>query len=149
MIRRRRTVDKKGESVLASESRSTHDSRKGQFNVNSFFAGIGGFELGFEQAGFKPTFYCEKDKFCRSVLARHWPGIENIADISSVEASRIPEAEVWTGGFPCQDVSVARGWLGRDGLKGHRSGLFYKFYSLIRVRRPKVKSNALTRPTFG
>lgn len=104
----------------------------------SFFTGIGGFDLGFERAGIEPVFQCEIDEFCRSVLERHWPKLKRYNDIRDVEASFIPEAHVWCGGFPCQDVSVARGWLGRDGLKGKNSGLFYPFVSLIRERLPKV-----------
>lgn len=104
----------------------------------SFFTGIGGFDLGFERAGIETVFQCEIDEFCRSVLERHWPKIERHNDIREVEASSIPEAQVWSGGFPCQDVSVARGWLGRDGLKGENSGLFYPFVRLIKERLPKV-----------
>ncbi len=52
--------------------------------------------------------------------------------------SSIPEADVWCGGFPCQDVSVARGWLGRDGFKGKNTGLFYSFAELIEGRHPQV-----------
>ena len=43
--------------------------------VNSFFAGIGGFDLAFEKHGFELGFHCEKDDFCRSVLKRNWPAV--------------------------------------------------------------------------
>src|SRR4051794_29644595 len=82
---------------------------RARFRVASFFAGIGGFELGFEAAGFHSVFYCEKDRFCRSVLNRHWPAVQNAKDILEVRPDAVPDAGVWTGGFPCQDVSVARG----------------------------------------
>lgn len=104
----------------------------------SFFTGIGGFDLGFDKAGIDTVFQCEIDEFCRNILERHWPGLRRYADIQDVEASSIPESQVWYGGFPCQDVSVARGWLGRDGLKGKNSGLFYPFSKLIESRLPKV-----------
>jgi DNA (cytosine-5)-methyltransferase 1 len=110
----------------------------GHFRFNSFFAGIGGFDLGFEQAGMSPAFHCEINDFCQSVLRRHWPNLPSAADIRDVKADNLPEAEVWCGGFPCQDVSVARGWQGRDGLKGKNSGLFYPFLALIRHKHPKV-----------
>lgn len=106
--------------------------------VNSFFAGIGGFDLGLERNGAKVQFQCEINKFCRSVLERHWPSLPCHSDISALEASDIPDSDVWCGGFPCQDVSVARGWLGRDGLKGKNSGLFHPFYSLITQKKPTV-----------
>lgn len=106
--------------------------------LNSFFAGIGGFDLGLTRCGAEIAFHCEIDPFCRSVLKRHWPNILETPDIKDVNAQDLPDAEIWSGGFPCQDVSVARGWLGRDGLKGKRSGLFHVFLNLISERLPKI-----------
>ncbi len=111
---------------------------KEPLRLNSFFAGIGGFDLGLARSGVEIAFHCEIDPFCRSVLKRHWPDTAEVRDIKRVEAKDLPDAEIWSGGFPCQDVSVARGWLGRDGLKGKRSGLFHVFLDLISERLPKV-----------
>ena len=108
------------------------------FRFNSFFAGIGGFDLGFERAGFSPAFQCEINDFCKSVLNRHWPNLLYSTDIKKIDISTLPDTKVWCGGFPCQDVSVARGWLGRDGLKGKNSGLFYPFLELIKQKLPQV-----------
>jgi DNA (cytosine-5)-methyltransferase 1 len=69
--------------------------------LDSFFAGIGGFDLGFERIGVLPTFHCELDPYCRAVLARHWPEVPCISDINDVKPNEIPDAEIWTGGFPC------------------------------------------------
>lgn len=103
----------------------------------SFFSGIGGFDLGFERAGLKTVFLCEKKEFCRRVLSRHWPDISIAEDIKHVDARDIPDAQVWTAGFPCQDISLAR--MGpRAGLRGHQSGLFYDFSALVCARRPQV-----------
>jgi DNA (cytosine-5)-methyltransferase 1 len=109
-----------------------------QLKLNSFFAGIGGFDLGFERAGAAVSYHCEIDKFCQTILAKHWPDVPSSSNITEIDASTIPDAEIWSGGFPCQDVSVARGWLGRDGLKGKRSGLFHAFADLISQKLPKV-----------
>jgi len=103
--------------------------------VASFFAGIGGFDLGFEKQGYEVVFQCEINKFCQNVLQKHWPNIPLMGDINDVQPEDIPEADVWCGGFPCQDVSLANQGK-RKGLKGERSGLFYKFSDLIRARRP-------------
>ena len=43
------------------------------YHLNSFFAGIGGFDLGFEKNGFKTEFLCEINPFCNEVLSTHWP----------------------------------------------------------------------------
>ncbi len=111
---------------------------KATLTMASFFAGIGGFDLGFQQMGFLPVFHCEKDPFCLSILSKHWSSVPTASDISEVMCGSVPDCAVWTGGFPCQDVSVARGWLGRDGLNGSRTGLFFSFLKLIQERRPKV-----------
>lgn len=109
-----------------------------QPRVASFFAGIGGFDLGFEQAEFKPIFQCEINKFCGSVLRHHWPDISFVEDISTIEKNTLSHAEVWCGGFPCQDLSVARGSLGRNGLNGSRSSLFFKLAALAQKKKPRV-----------
>jgi len=107
--------------------------------VNSFFAGVGGFDLAFEKHGFETGFYCEKDDFCRSVLKRNWPGVANAGDIQQLDVKDIPPADVWTAGFPCQDLSLARTPHGkRNGLKGTQSGLFYTFLELLSVQKPPV-----------
>ena len=54
-----------------------------------------------------------------------------------MEADQIPDSAVWCGGFPCQDISVARGGE-RLGLAGSRSGLFYRFADLIEQKDPQV-----------
>lgn len=94
------------------------------------FAGIGGMRLGHEQAGMKCVGYCEFDKFAiKSYRAIHdtegeWYG----SDITKIRGGELPQADVWSFGFPCQDISVA----GKQrGLNGERSGLFYEVMRLI------------------
>lgn len=72
------------------------------------------------------------------ILNRHWPGVVCEADITKVSSMDLPLTNVWCAGFPCQDVSVARGSNGRQGLKGKNSGLFYDFFNLIEQRQPEV-----------
>lgn len=107
------------------------------FTVASFFSGIGGFDLGFEQQGFRVTYQCEINKFCRSILRKHWPQVTLDSNIKEITNERIPVSDVWVGGFPCQDLSLAS--MGaRKGLKGSRSGLFYDFARLIGKASPRV-----------
>lgn len=108
------------------------------FRINSFFAGIGGFDIAFERNGFETGYLCEINSFCNEVLTFHWPNVPRAADICEVLAEDIPDAEVWCGGFPCQDISVARGAAGRLGLGGSRSGLFFQYADLIKKRSPEV-----------
>jgi DNA (cytosine-5)-methyltransferase 1 len=111
-----------------------------KLKVASFFAGIGGFDLGFERAGMEVVWQCEINPFCRDILSQHWANVPCVKDIREVANEKevgasIPDAAVWAGGFPCQDVSLAR--MGpRSGLRGKQSGLFYDFAKLIEARRP-------------
>lgn len=109
-----------------------------RLKVTSLFAGIGGFDHAFEMADAEVVFQCEVDGFCRSVLRRHWPDAKLADDIRTLMPDIIPESDVWTAGFPCQDVSLARGNHGRSGLKGNHTSLFFKLMGLVDVRRPRV-----------
>lgn len=107
------------------------------FRAASFFSGIGGFDIGLERAGFAITMQCEINKFCCKILAHHWPKVPLHENIKELKAADIPKSDLWAGGFPCQDVSLAR--MGeRAGLKGKRSGLFHDFARLIGEALPRV-----------
>ena len=76
------------------------------------FSGIGGFSLGFEKTGgFETVAFCEKDKFCQSVLKKNWKNIRIYDEIRNLKGI---QADVVTGGFPCQPFSVAGKRKGRD-----------------------------------
>ena len=76
------------------------------------FSGIGGFSLGFENTGgFETIAFCEKDKFCQSVLAKHWNNIKIYDEIRNLKGI---QADVITGGFPCQPFSTAGKRKGTD-----------------------------------
>ena len=111
---------------------------KKKYNINSFFAGIGGFDIAFEQSGFKTQLLCEINPFCNQILSRHWPNVRKELDINEIEIDNIPNADVWCGGFPCQDISLARGASARLGLNGKRSGLFFRCAGLISMKMPEV-----------
>lgn len=106
--------------------------------VASFFSGIGGLDLGFERAGFQVSLQCEIDPFCNLILERHWPDVPKLKDVKKVASgATVPASDVWVGGFPCQDVSLAR--MGpRAGLRGARSGLFKDFARLLGEGLPRV-----------
>lgn len=104
--------------------------------VASFFSGIGGIDLGLENAGMDVEFQCEILKFGQSVLQKHWPGIQLENDITKVQGKDIPDVDVFAGGFPCQDLSLANQGK-RKGLEGARSGLFYKYAELIEEKKPR------------
>lgn len=104
--------------------------------VASFFSGIGGIDLGLERAGMDVVFQCEILNFGQKVLKRHWPDVPLASDITQVRASDIPDVDIFAGGFPCQDLSLANQGK-RKGLEGSRSGLFFKYAELIEEKRPR------------
>ena len=107
------------------------------YSAASFFTGIGGFDIGFESAGFSISMQCEVESFCQSLLKKHWPSIPLHPDITKLKNDDIPKSDVWVGGVPCQDLSLAR--MGkRDGLRGSKSGLFYEFARLVGDGKPRV-----------
>ena len=100
------------------------------------FAGIGGFSYAAHElvGGFETTQFVEIDPFCQKVLKKHFPNVPCHDDIKTFTA--FPgQFDVITGGFPCQDISVA----GRkEGItKQSRSGLFFELIRVIRLVRPK------------
>ncbi len=103
--------------------------------IGSLFSGIGGLELGLEQAGLGPVlFQVEKDPFARSVLSRHWPHALRFDDVRSVGAHNLPRVECLAGGFPCQDLSFAGAGAG---IAGERSGLWREFARIAGELRPR------------
>ncbi len=108
--------------------------------VLDLFSGIGGFSLGLGMAGFKTVAFCEIDPFCQKILNQHWPELPIYFDISSLNKERlskdgIDEIDIITGGFPCQDLSVAGKQRGVNGET--RSGLWGEMRRLIGEIRPR------------
>lgn len=105
----------------------------------SLFSGIGGFDLGFDKAGFECVLQVEKNEKARAVLAKHWPNVprmELVEDVTrdSIRRLGIETVDLLAGGFPCQDLSVAGQ---RKGLAGERSGLWFEFIRVIKEIRPQ------------
>lgn len=96
-----------------------------------FFSGIGGFHTGLEKAGMKCIGWCEFDKFAQASY-RAMYDTDNLwfgDDVTKVKGKNLPKADLWTFGFPCQDVSIAGK---QKGIKeGTRSGLFYEIMRLL------------------
>lgn len=108
--------------------------------VLDLFSGIGGFSLGLERTGgFETVAFCEIEPFPRRVLAKHWPNVPCFDDVRTLTGERlgavgIDRIDVITGGFPCQDLSVAGKKAGI--AEGTRSGLWSEIIRLIGELRP-------------
>ena len=103
--------------------------------VGSMFAGIGGFDLGFERSGFEVAWCVEWDKNAQAVLRKRFPKATIYGDIREVDPEKLERVDVVCGGFPCQDLSVAGK---RAGLAGERSGLFHDAMRIVRRLRPSI-----------
>lgn len=110
--------------------------------VLDLFSGIGGFALGLESTGgFETIAFCEIDPWCRKVLAKHWPGAPQHADVRSLTTdvlAGLGRVDCVCGGFPCQDISIAgRGeGIGTAADPTARSGLVWELLRVIRSVRP-------------
>lgn len=123
--------------MTASNTGAAVPLNRSSYSAASFFTGIGGFDIGFESAGFSISMQCEVEPFCQSILKKHWSNVPLHPDITKLKNDDIPKSDVWVGGFPCQDLSLAR--MGkRDGLRGSKSGLFYEFARLVGAGKPRV-----------
>lgn len=101
--------------------------------IGSLFSGIGGLELGLESAtGGRVLWQVERDAFCRSVLAKHWPDATRFDDVCTVGAGLAP-VDLICGGFPCQPASVAGK---RKGMADDR-WLWPEFARVVRVVGPR------------
>jgi DNA (cytosine-5)-methyltransferase 1 len=106
-----------------------------EITFGSLFAGIGGFDLGFERVGMKCKWQVEIDDYATQVLAKHWPNVHRERDIRQCGKHNLEPVDVICGGFPCQDISYAGSGAGLD---GERSGLFFESVRLVRELRPRV-----------
>jgi DNA (cytosine-5)-methyltransferase 1 len=81
----------------------------------SLFSGIGGFDLAAQWMGWNNIFQCEKDEWCRKVLAKNFPYTKRFEDIKEFNAKEYNGTiDVISGGFPCQPFSVAGQRKGKD-----------------------------------
>lgn len=96
-----------------------------------WFAGVGMTRIGMEQAGHECVGFVEWDKHARKTYTTihntesEWTEV----DIRDVKGINVPQADIWTAGFPCTDISVAGK---QTGLNGERSGLFTEIIRLIK-----------------
>lgn len=104
--------------------------------VASLFAGIGGIDLGFIQAGFRIVWANEIDAAaCKTY--RHNLGAEHLieGDIRDIPVGSIPKVDVLVAGFPCQSFSIG----GRErGFSDSRGQLFFEIIRVAATIMPKV-----------
>lgn len=105
--------------------------------IGSLFSGYGGLDLAVSAVtGAEVVWHCEWDDAPSKILERNFPGVPNYRDVSKVDWSSVEPVDILTGGFPCQDLSLAGK---RAGLRdGTRSGLWSEFALAIETLKPKL-----------
>jgi len=105
--------------------------------IGSLFSGYGGLDLAvMNVTGAEVAWHCEWDDAPSKILEKHFPNVPNYRDVSKVDFTSVEPVDILTGGFPCQDLSLAGK---RAGLKdGTRSGLWSEFARAIEEIQPRL-----------
>lgn len=104
-----------------------------ELTVGSLFSGIGGLDLGLERAGMRVVWQSEIDAYCSRVLAKHWPDVPNLGDVTLIDWAEAPSVDLICGGYPCQPFSVA----GRQRGEADPRHLWPHMLDAVRVLRPR------------
>ena len=109
-----------------------------KLTLASFFAGVGGIELGFELTGKIKTIYAnEFDPYPVKTYELNIPIKVDCRDIHNVQPNDFPDSDIIAGGFPCQAFSIAGYRQGFNDEKG-RGNLFFELTRLIHEKKPRV-----------
>lgn len=104
-------------------------------NIVSFFAGAGGLDLGFQNAGFNVIWANEYDKEIWETYQKNHPHtILDKRSIVNVPSNEVPECDGIIGGPPCQSWSEAGAM---KGIEDKRGQLFYDFIRILEAKQPK------------
>lgn len=110
-----------------------------KLRVASFFAGVGGIDLGFEQTGKYETIYAnEFDPFPAETMEANFPNLKvDTRDINDVIVDELPDFDVMLAGFPCQAFSIAGYREGFNDKKG-RGDLFFELVRILEAKKPRI-----------
>lgn len=102
----------------------------------SLFSGIGGFELGLENAerDFECIGYSEIDPYAKAIYSRHFPDHRDLGDATEIDPKGLQDFDLLVGGFPCQAFSLS-GY--RRGFEDARGTLFFEIARICAEKRPK------------
>jgi DNA (cytosine-5)-methyltransferase 1 len=98
------------------------------------FAGIGGFRIGFEGAGFNCIFSCEIDPNCQETYYKNYGKIP-FSDIQKIDPDHLDDFDVLVAGFPCQPFSISGKKLGFEDTRGT---LFFEICRIVKIKQPPV-----------
>lgn len=111
---------------------------KNKLKCASFFAGVGGIDLGFENTGFFETVYAnEFDPYPAKTFEENFNIKVDVRDIHQVLPEELPDFDVMLAGFPCQAFSIAGYRKGFEDEKG-RGTLYFELVRLFVKKQPRV-----------
>jgi DNA (cytosine-5)-methyltransferase 1 len=104
--------------------------------VMDLFAGIGGFRLGFERAGFQTVYSNDSDRWCKVSFDGYFgDGSLDLRDMTTIDPESLPNTDVITAGFPCQPFSK----IGKlHGFSDARGTLFFDLLKILEVKQPRA-----------
>jgi len=105
-----------------------------ELTTADFFAGIGGFRMGFEKAGYRTVYANDFDTNSCKTYRENFGEIDE-KDIQEIDIHAIPNFDVLLGGFPCQPFSMAGK---RQGLDDPRGKLIYTVLNILNEKYPKA-----------
>jgi DNA (cytosine-5)-methyltransferase 1 len=103
--------------------------------VASLFSGCGGLDLPFHRAGYEVVYANEYNEHAAASFTKNIADVVEVGSIEDVDIGNVPEVDLVTGGFPCQDFSII--WK-RPGLSGSRGNLYTYFLEFVATLRPKA-----------
>jgi len=112
-------------------------TNKQDYRIAELFAGVGGFTLGFKNAGgFKTVYANDFDAWCKRTYDGYFgDGAMTLQDIQTVDENDIPDCDILTAGFPCQPFSK----IGKlHGFADARGTLFWDVLRILKAKRPKA-----------
>lgn len=105
-------------------------------NVLSVFDGISCAIVACKKLGLAVKYYAsEIDNHAITVSKNNHPEIIHLGDIKSISGTDLPKIDLFIGGSPCTDLSIAK--KNREGLKGSQSSLFWEYVRLKKELNPK------------
>lgn len=112
-----------------------------KYKIASWFGGVGGIDLGFENTGkFETVYVNEFDPYPAQTYELNFPIKVDCRSIEEVLPEEVPDADIYCSGFPCTDISVAgerKGLFEEDGSYT-RSGLFFENTRIIKAKKPRI-----------
>ncbi len=114
------------------------------------FAGVGGFRVGMErlESGWETNWFSQwepgkKKQWAHDCYVYHFGDVKDLSgeyttgiDVSEVDKRNIPDHTLLTGGFPCQDYSVAHSLSSSKGIEGKKGVLWWQIRDILIAKRP-------------